>query len=593
MKRKMINKINLAAILFSFSMMTGCDDFLTPENKSSVTDEVYFSTAAGFQTLVNDTYAQLKDIYNNRNVTLFFNAGTDLYQVGRSQTDDALHRWINLNPDNGNISNFYNMCYDAIRSAMSIQYYAPNAAVSNDARQKAIDEGRFVAALHYYLLVNNFGGVPLVTEYASSAITGYPRATAEQVYNHIINELREIINNNKLKASTATEGGGEASIEAAKALLAKTYLSAAWDLSKPEFFKEAAKYADEVIGGRSLTAQFGDLWAADRSGDDNAEFIFDLEFDYDTTHDKNSGNWWQNLFSNYMGGAEDGMKNGCSVYLPRMHALRYFEPNDKRYAATFMQELLIKGRWEEAQSFIGLGDYFGWYENGNSSKGRLVAVYYPAYWESDGESVKAWRAEDPENRDGTIVIPQNDKTAIMVPMSLYYDDYKEVENTTGVVAKYDFDDDGTHLNSYSIHPCRKFDDSKNPNYHAGYSFRDLHIITLPELFLVAAEAYYKMGEDSKALDRLNTIRQRAGVADATSIDIDVILKESACEMFGNGTRRMDLRRTGKLIEYNNLYNSELKGKAAANIGKKLLWPIPQSAIDANELLTAEDQNPGY
>ena len=64
-------------------------------------------------------------------------------------------------------------------------------------------------------------------------------------------------------------------------------------------------------------------------------------------------------------------------------------------------------------------------------------------------------------------------------------------------------------------------------------------------------------------------------------------------MFGNGTRRMDLRRTGKLVEYNNLYNSELKGKAAASIGQKLLWPIPQSAIDANELLTAEDQNPGY
>ena len=29
------------------------------------------------------------------------------------------------------------------------------------------------------------------------------------------------------------------------------------------------------------------------------------------------------------------------------------------------------------------------------------------------------------------------------------------------------------------------------------------------------------------------------------------------------------------------------------IGKKLLRPMPQAAIDANELMSAEDQNPGY
>lgn len=56
---------------------------------------------------------------------------------------------------------------------------------------------------------------------------------------------------------------------------------------------------------------------------------------------------------------------------------------------------------------------------------------------------------------------------------------------------------------------------------------------------------------------------------------------------------MDLRRMGKLIEYNNLYNPHLKGSAATAIGEKLLWPIPQAAIDANEQLTMEDQNPGY
>lgn len=589
--KKLIYTVGIAGVV----TMTSCDSFLTPDNKSAVTDTDFFSTAAGFQSLVYDTYAQLKDIYNATNVTTYFNSGTDLYQDGRSDIDAALHRWSTFTPENGTVESFYTTCYDAIRASLAIQYYAPGANVSDDVKQKAIDEGRFVACLHYYLLVNNFGGVPLVTEYAATAIKGYPRATAEEVYNYIINTLKDIISNNKLAVSTATSGGGEASIEAAKALLAKTYLSAAWDLKNDSYFTEAAKMADEVINGRSLTTEFADLWAADRSGDDDAEFIFDVEYDFDTTHDQNSGNRWQSLFSNYYGGSEEGMKNGSSCFIPYMNGLKYFEKGDKRYDATFMKTLLVKKQWDTNMGFKEdgnpIGDYFAFYENGGTAKGKMVGVYYPAYWESDAASVAAWRAEDPENRANTFVIPQNDKTAKMEPMATYVADLEG--STNGIVAKYDYDDASTQKLSWSAQPCRKFDDCVNANYNAGRSFRDLHVITLPEIFFVAAEAYLKAGETTKALERLNTVRHRAGLANATTIDLDVILKESACEMFGNGYRRMDLRRMGKLVEYNNLYNPHLKGVAANTIGDKLLWPIPQAAIDRNDQLTAADQNPGY
>jgi len=79
----------------------------------------------------------------------------------------------------------------------------------------------------------------------------------------------------------------------------------------------------------------------------------------------------------------------------------------------------------------------------------------------------------------------------------------------------------------------------------------------------------------------------------TGIDIDVILKERACELFGQGSRWIDLRRTQKLVEYNDLYNPQIRGRAALCIGQKLLRPIPQGAIDANESLSNADQNPGY
>lgn len=591
---KTISKLLYVFAAAGSMALTGCNDFLTPDNKSSVTDVDYFSTASGFQSLVYDAYAQLDAIFNDGDTPLYFNAGTDLYQQGRKTSDQALHRWLNFTPENGTVKTFYTECYDGIRSCLAIQYYAPNASVGDDVKQKAVDEGRFIEALFYYLLVNNFGGVPLVTTYADTAVKGYPRATAEEVYNYIISELESIISNNALVASSATEGGGEASIEAAKALLAKTYLSAAWDLKNNAYFTEAARYADEVINGRSLTTEFADLWAADYSGDDDAEFIFDLEFDFDSAHDQTDGNCWQSFYSNYYGGSEEGMKNGASSFVPYMHALRCFDPGDKRYDATFMKTLLVTGPWDPDQGFkqdgSPLGDYFGFYKNGNTAMGRMVGVYYPAYWECDDASVAAWRAEDPENREQTYVIPQNEKTAIMDPMATYETDREEVHN--GVILKYDLETE-CYQKSWSIQPCRKFDDANTANYNSDRSFRDIHIITLPEIFFVAAEAYLQSGDNGTALERLNTVRRRAGVADLNSIDLDAILKESACEMFGNGYRRMDLRRTGKLIEYNNLYNSELKGKAASAIGEKLLWPIPQGAIDANDQLSAADQNPGY
>ena len=500
--------------------------------------------------------------------------------------------------DNGVPKEFYTNAYDAIRKCYTIDYYAPDvpeSACSADDKARMIDECHTVACFYYYLLVNKFGGVPLVTEYAASAISGYPRASAADVYAYIITELERIVANNKLVASTATKGGGQISMEAAKAILAKTYLAAAWDLNKSEYFAKAAAIADEVIAGRELTTPFAKLWAADCSGDDNEEFIWDVEYDYDGTSSKTSGNRLQSYFSNYYGGTEDGMKNGDSAYVPTLHALKYFEKGDSRYDATFAKMLYIKknpwddaaGDYVEPQFKEMGGNYFGMYDG----TGSYVGVYYQAHYESDAD-VQNWIDDDKAHREHAMISPMAEKT---YNIETFDKDYK-----TKVV---DYETDGRLL-SYTCAPCCKFDYSVHPDYNAGRSFRDLHIITLPEMFFVAAEAYHKAGNDTEATARLNSVRKRAGLAPIALADvvieglaqpdmIDWILKESACEMFGNGCRNIDLRRTGKLVEYNDLWNPQLRGNAAAAIGEKLLWPIPQAAIDANKLLTDADQNPGY
>ncbi|MBQ7297187.1 MAG: RagB/SusD family nutrient uptake outer membrane protein, partial [Alistipes sp.] len=190
-------------------------------------------------------------------------------------------------------------------------------------------------------------------------------------------------------------------------------------------------------------------------------------------------------------------------------------------------------------------------------------------------------------RKNTFIIPQKENTWVMEPWGTYHSEYDPDKEGTH---KYDLTD--ALAKTWSVQPCRKFDDATNPQYYSK-SFRDVHLITLPEMFHVAAEAYLKAENPTNALARLNETRVRAGIAPETTVTIDKILEESARESFGNGHRRMDLRRTQKLVEYNNLYNVYLKGTAASAIGQQLLWPIPQAAIDANAAMTEADQNPGY
>ena len=44
--------IYTAVILVGFVLTTSCEDFLTTDNQSNVTDKAYFSTKTGFESLV-------------------------------------------------------------------------------------------------------------------------------------------------------------------------------------------------------------------------------------------------------------------------------------------------------------------------------------------------------------------------------------------------------------------------------------------------------------------------------------------------------------------------------------------------------------
>ena len=552
--------------------MTSCSDFLDASNKSNVTAKQSFATKEGLNNLVNNAYQHLQNVYAAPLFTSCFSAGTDMYADARNKMNEALNTYETLTPENTDIKNLYTYLYSGIRAANSVSYYAQTAQVDDKTKGQLVGEARVLAAYEYYLLVNNFGGVPIMKDFLTTADTGYPKSSAEDVYAYIISELEDVIGKNVLQASTATKGGGRISQETAKAILAKTYLSAAWDLNKQEYFSKAAALADEVIAGRKLTTPFAKLWKADGSGDDNEEFLWDVEYDLATANNTTSGGTeWSGYYCNYLGGNEDNIKATTSSYVPTLYALHCFKKGDQRYDATFMKELPDINKGNAANT-----GYWTWYKNSESLVGKPVTRYYSAWYETDAD-FEAWKAIDPANRANTYRIPMDSQS-------------KEAQNMDGRDMEYY---DNQQL-VYGSSPCKKFDDSKTAKTEKNTCYRDIHIITLPEMYLVAAEAYLKAGDNPKALARLNEVHQRAGLSALTgTITIDDILDENACENFGNEARWMDLRRTQTLVTRCTKYNHEMGDKAAQYIGKKLLRPIPQAAIDANDQLTLADQNPGY
>lgn len=133
---------------------------------------------------------------------------------------------------------------------------------------------------------------------------------------------------------------------------------------------------------------------------------------------------------------------------------------------------------------------------------------------------------------------------------------------------------------------------------------DQPIYRYADVLLLYAEAAARAeGQVSaSALEALNKVRRRAyGLDPGTASEadykisevtaenfIDLVIKERGYEFLYEGKRWHELRRTGKvneLIAYG-------KNKTVAE--KHLLWPIPLSEMNYNNLLDpSKDQNPGY
>jgi starch-binding outer membrane protein, SusD/RagB family len=117
----------------------------------------------------------------------------------------------------------------------------------------------------------------------------------------------------------------------------------------------------------------------------------------------------------------------------------------------------------------------------------------------------------------------------------------------------------------------------------GQGENDFIILRYADIMLVKAEALVRSGKAADALPIVNKLRARAGLKDATKMDLDGIYAERGHEMFWEGVRRQDQIRFGKFTDgYTN--------KTAKSAAKVTLFPIPTNQIASNPKLA---QNAGY
>lgn len=115
------------------------------------------------------------------------------------------------------------------------------------------------------------------------------------------------------------------------------------------------------------------------------------------------------------------------------------------------------------------------------------------------------------------------------------------------------------------------------------------VLRTAELYLIRAEARARLGELIGAKEDLNTIRNRAGLANTTAMTqqeiLTALLQERRVELFTEfGHRFFDLKRFEKA---NEVLAATKDSWQSAN----LLLPIPQAELDVNPALLP--QNQGY
>lgn len=439
-------------------------------------------------------------------------------------------------------------------------------------RDRTIADAYFIRGFSYFLLMAQFGGVPLYDKPVQLGSNyNIPRATFEETVNFIINDLNKAISLYPAAEIGSIKTRGDKGV--AMAVKAKVLLYAASDLHN------SAKNSTVLSGfahPELLGYVGGDPIARWQAAKDAAKAVIDL-----------------NVYHLYTGNP-DVSRNFEEVFLKRSSEDIFLRHNDN------VNDLYYTyGRtplWQGAPGHGGTGV--------NAVLGNLV----DAFEMSDGTKF-SWanpvQAANPyANRDPRL------KASVLYEGTSWYPGFADGKVRVGVWP------DGSQAPStgMSNYWLRKFIDvNLGPQNYSGELNKCPPWIRMryAEVLLNYAEACIELGQDAEARTYINMVRSRAGMPDITESGAalkDRYRNERRVELAFEEQRFFDVRRwligpasatdgTGVKVSYpvigsyaNPTYSTTIADAGRAWVNKEYFLPITKDELNKNTSLI---QNPGY
>lgn len=356
MKKHIILKVLFVAI--TLGGMVSCNkEFLDTPPLGSLTAPNFFNNDA-------ELMAGTSALYNK---VWFGSNGQSLLSFGDGRAGNMISpyngNWqqfyqFTVSNTNGDLRDSWNSFFTIIAQSNVLMYnvntYA-KAGVSDFAKKRAIGEARYMRAVAYSYLVQNWGPVPIITEnLKQGGDTTLTRNTVETVWEFAIRDMRAAV---AYLPTVSAAGSGRLNSYSAKGMLARFYLTrsglGSTDGKRSQTYLDSAKYyANDVIksGPFQLIANYPDLFLT--ANNNNPEQLFGLQWVGNGGY--GAGNQFQSQFAenSQITGFNDGWGGGNGA---SYDYLINADPSDSiRVKATFMlpgyhyPELIkAKGGWKE------------------------------------------------------------------------------------------------------------------------------------------------------------------------------------------------------------------------------------------------------
>ena len=483
--------------------------------------------------------------------------GSDWYNSGEYYRLHY-HTW---SPDDRFVVNTYDGTTGGISRALEaksdLQGVDYNAIGLNDAvKADHINQLNAITAYFYMRGLDYFGGMPI---YYSVDDDLCARSTARETYAHIETLLKDAIPALSKKTTLGASEDGYIKQAAAAALLAQLYFNAVAYIGE-EHFDECAEICRDIIGGVYGTYELDKTWYGPHCFDNNTspEVIWTVP----SENSKVEWNWYFKYFYHYSSyeyfGIETAGYNGFML-TPSL------DPQGRYYTQWKLgnpyQKFNDKDLRKKPYRYLGSRKYEGMFLVGDQTNPNNPSQQCLGQKEYSGK-----------------VINLVDQVARFSEVGTKYNSVAELTSTMA---------DGEENSGVRLvkAPQPNLDDKLlrwNP---------DCPVIRLSEIYYMLAECELRAGDKKTAAGLINQVRRRnfEGGADPNPVTADNLdeyrmLDEWMIEFLGEGRRRTDLIRWDKFVTESWWDHTPLNDK------NKNLFPIPNSAISANNLI---EQNPGY